>query len=93
MIKIKTKQKRKSFSLNFDILKKDTCRQIMFPFSIKDAKSKKIDGLIKLAKDCDEPTFQRKSKYQKFKTEKHIQPHEIQQLVDGNVLILISELR
>ena len=65
----------------------------MFPFSIKVAKSKKIDGIIKLAKDCDEPTFQRKSKYQKFKTEKHIQPPEIQQLVDGNVLILMSELQ
>ena len=61
----------------------------MFPFSIEEttsAKSKKIDGLIRIAKDCDETTFQKKSKYQKFKGEKHVQPSEIQQIIDGMYL-------
>ena len=45
--------------------------------------SKKIDKLLRLAKDVDEPTFQRKSQYQSFKSKKGITPPEIQRFIDG----------
>ena len=50
--------------------------------------SKKIDKLLRLAKDVDEPTFQRKSQYQSFKSKKGITPSEIQRFTDGIESIL-----
>ena len=54
--------------------------------------SKKIDKLLRLAKDVDEPTFQRKSQYQSFKSKKGITPSEIQRFIDGIESILFSTL-
>ena len=45
--------------------------------------SKKIDKLLRLAKEVDESTFQRKSQYQSFKSKKGITPPEIQRFIDG----------
>ena len=47
--------------------------------------SKKIDQLLRLAKDLDEPSFQRKSQYQSFKVKKHIQPDDVQQFIAGSI--------
>ena len=48
--------------------------------------SKKIDKLLRLAKDLDEPSFQRKSQYQSFKVKKHIQSDDIQQFIEGSII-------
>ena len=49
--------------------------------------SKKIYKLLQLAKDLDEPSFQRKSQYQSFKVKKHIQPDDIQQFIEGSTYL------
>ena len=51
--------------------------------------SKKIDKLLQLAKDLDEPSFQRKSQYQSFKVKKHIQPDDIQQFIEGSTYFVL----
>jgi len=53
--------------------------------------SKKIDQLLRLAKDLDEPSFQRKSQYQSFKVKKHIQPDDVQQFIEGLVDLDFNE--
>jgi len=53
--------------------------------------SKKIYKLLRLAKDLDEPSFQRKSQYQSFKVKKHIQSDDIQQFIEGLVDLDFNE--
>ena len=52
--------------------------------------SKKIDKLLRLAKDLDEPSFQRKSQYQSFKVKKHIQPDDVQQFIAGSICTIYN---
>ena len=54
--------------------------------------SKKIDKLLRLAKDLDEPSFQRKSQYQSFKVKKHIQLDDIQQFIEGSICTMYCSL-
>lgn len=53
--------------------------------------SKKIDKLLRLAKEVDESTFQRKSQYQSFKSKKGITPSEIQRFIDGLEILNFHE--